>query len=82
MPQSEPERESRTMLSYSILAIPPSADAKSIEKTEITRKSDLITSIGFKARILVSIANVVTTAAEKSREVMDTFRTRFYKEIA
>lgn len=82
MPQSEPERESRKTLNYSILAIPPSIDAKSVEKTEITRQSDLITSIGFKALILAGIANSFTTAAKKSIEVMDIFRTRFHKDIA
>lgn len=82
MPQSESERESRTMLSYLILAIPPSTDTESVEETGTTRLGDLITSICFKALNLAGIANVAITAAETSTKVMGTFRTRLYKDIA
>lgn len=57
-----------TMLNFSILAIPPSTDVKFAEKTETTPQGDLITSTCLKDLILAGVANVVTTAAEKSKE--------------
>ena len=79
IPQSESERDSRTTLNPHILAKPPSSCAESIEENDTTRMSPLLISGGCKAMVSAGITDAVLTAAKKSREFLNAFRTRFYK---
>ena len=78
MLQSEPGPESQATLTSSILSSPISTYTESVEKSETTRLGDLLTLKSFKALVSSGIIDVVVTATGKSREVVDTFRTRFY----
>ena len=82
MPQSESERGSRITPTSYILANPPSTCMQSIQENDATCTGPLLTSGGFKAMVLAGITDAALTTAEKSREFMDAFRTRFYKTEA
>ena len=76
IPQSESERDSRTTLNPHILAKPPSSCAESIEENDTTRMGPLLISGGCKAMVSAGITDAVLTAAKKSREFLNAFRTR------
>ena len=82
MPQSEPARDSKTMVISSILTNLPSAYTDSPEKADTTGLGLLLTSGGSKALVSTGIADVVGTAVEKSREVLNAVKIRFYKDDA
>ena len=82
MRQSELARDSKSMVTSSILNNLPSAYTESLEKVDTTDLGLLLTSGGSKALVSAGIADVVGTAVEKSREVLDAVKTRFYKDKA